>query len=482
MRVQVRDGLGTRSGERCGDAPPRGGPNATRDVRHWLRAPVARLLAIVVVFLVSFIFVVGSAAALAHRRTSRSRPALVFGAAVVLTGLLPAPAVRGATASPSITASLSAPAVRVGWSVTVRGRVSPASATPYVVVQRAVDHAWSDRDHATVARDGTFAVSIHPMQVATYVLRVRSADGTLASGRFTLEVVPPPTISASLAVPSLAIGSPVTISGTVHPATATRRVVAQRLVDGRWQDREGAAVAAGTGAFRIRIRPTSIADYTLRVRSAGGSVVSPVVSLRTFHVANDMVDTGDALPGERVVAFTFDDGPADPYTADLLDVLAEHGVDATFGIVGYAGAAHEDLLRRELREGHRLVNQTWNHPDLTRLSNAEADAEIASAQALIDRVGGSSRCVRPPYGARNSRIDDIIARHNASATLLWTIDPSNYLRPGTGVIVSRIMASLHPGAIIGIHDGGGDRSQTVAAVDQVIPKIRAAGYQIRPVC
>jgi peptidoglycan/xylan/chitin deacetylase (PgdA/CDA1 family) len=295
-------------------------------------------------------------------------------------------------------------------------------------------------------------------------------------------VVPVPTITAALSHAEVAISSPVVISGAVRPIGATPRVVAQRLIDGRWVDRDAAPVDPTTGRYRITIHPTQIADYRLRVRSDQGSVHSGTLALSTFYVAYDMVDTGDALPGERVVAFTFDDGPNPTYTPRVLDVLAKYGVKATFSVVGEWAARYPDLVRREVREGHRIANHTYTHPSLPSLSNAAIRAELGATQDLILKAGGAPRCVRPPGGATNLRVEQVITEFRASATLLWNVDPSNYKRPGTSVIVSRVMGALRPGAIIGIHDGGGDRSQTVAALDQLIPLIRDAGYQIRPVC
>jgi len=410
-----------------------------------------------------------------RRLRSAALAASLVVATVVLVGASPA-----AASSATISAHVSAASVRVGWPVLVQGRVDPANVTPHVVVQRAVSGAWSDRATSGPLRaDGTFSVRITPHEVGTYTLRVRSAGGGIASARFTLKVVPPPTISATLSTTSVAIGTPVLLSGVVKPSTATTRVVSQRYVDGRWVDRESAPVNPSTGSYAIGIRPSQVATYAMRVRSAKGSVHSPTVRLSTFYVAYDMVDTGNARPGEKVVAFTFDDGPHPTYTSQMLDVLAKHHVKATFSVVGYLSQAHPELLRRMVREGHRIANHSWDHPALTRLSDSAVRSQLSRTQSLIRQAGTTSRCVRPPYGSQNSRVQQLIAEQGASATLLWNVDPSNYRRPGSGVVVSRVMSALRPGAIIGMHD---NNAGTVAAIDQLIPMIRAKGYQIRAVC
>lgn len=388
---------------------------------------------------------------------------------------------RRTSRSTTISAALSAPSVRVGWPVVVRGRVVPADATPLVVVQRAVDRRWADRASGPVAADGTYAVVVTPSQTGTYSLRVRSAGGTVASRRLTLAVTPAPTLSIAASATATSIGSPVTLSGRVTPASATPRVVSQRLVAGRWVDRDGAAVDPTTGAFTITVHPGDKATYLLRVRSRGGSVVSATVAVSTSYKAFTMVDTGDARPGERVVALTFDDGPSATYTPQVLAVLARDGVRATFFDVGEEVQAHPDLVRQEVRAGDRVGSHSYDHPDLTRLSDAAVRSELGRTDDLLRAEGVASRCIRPPYGAQDLRVQQLIAEWHSS-TLLWDVAPDDWARPGTSAIVSRVLAHLHPGAIIGLHDGGGDRAETVAAIAQLIPAIEARGYQIRPIC
>lgn len=382
----------------------------------------------------------------------------------------------------TITAGVSAPTVRVGWPVYVVGHVDPAGMTSQVVVQRAIDKKWVDRvTSGPLAADGSFSIKITPSDVGTYSLRVRSAGGTVASPRFTLAVTPAPTISAAISTSSISIGSPVTVSGKVSPARATSQVVLQRLVGGRWLDRGAVGVNSSTGAYSILTHPSDYANYTMRVRSAGGTVVSKSVAVSTFYKAFTMVDSGDAYKGEKVVSLTFDDGPHPTYTPQMLDVLAKYKVKATFFVVGYEVKAHPELVKRMIKEGHRVGSHSYDHPQLTKLSSSAVRSQLQRTDDLIRSAGTTSRCIRPPYGDQNLRIQQIIAEFHSS-TLLWDVAPDDWTRPGTSVIVSRVMSHLHPGAIIGLHDGGGPRSQTVAAIDQLIPAIQRAGYKIRPIC
>lgn len=178
----------------------------------------------------------------------------------------------------TISASLSATTVRVGTKVSVQGAVDPVSLTPRVVVQRYVDGSWSDRGSADVnPSTGAYKITIQPSQAGAYKLRVRSNGGSIVSSTVNLTVTPPPSISARSSARTITIGASVTLSGKVTPASATPRVVVQRVIDHRWVDRDSVAVNASTGAYSVVIKPSQTGTYKLRVRSAGGSVVSPIV-------------------------------------------------------------------------------------------------------------------------------------------------------------------------------------------------------------
>jgi peptidoglycan/xylan/chitin deacetylase (PgdA/CDA1 family) len=187
-------------------------------------------------------------------------------------------------------------------------------------------------------------------------------------------------------------------------------------------------------------------------------------------------------PGDKVAALTFDDGPNPTYTPQILQVLTQYHVPATFQIVGYEGAARPDLLKLEVADGMTLTNHTWDHASLISLNPGQFAGEVDATTNLIQSVTGQTvKCVRPPYGYSNASVLTQLAQRGLGE-LLWDIDPSDYTTPGTGVITNRVLGALHPGAIVIMHDGGGDRSQTVAALPAIITGIEAAGYRLEPVC
>ncbi len=186
--------------------------------------------------------------------------------------------------------------------------------------------------------------------------------------------------------------------------------------------------------------------------------------------------------GAHEVALTFDDGPTE-YTQAVVNALRAAGVSATFFTVGYEAAARPDLLRVEAAAGMSVQAHSWDHPDLTRLSPAAIDDELTrSVNAVISAIGTRPRCFRPPYGSTNNTVVNEAAKLGLTQ-ILWNVDPSDYLRPGTGTIVSRVLAAATGrGLVVGIHDGGGDRSQTVAAIPAMVAGLRARGYTFVKLC
>lgn len=179
---------------------------------------------------------------------------------------------------------------------------------------------------------------------------------------------------------------------------------------------------------------------------------------------------------ERRIALTFDDGPDPPYTERVMSVLERERVPATFFLIGRQLAADAELVRRELRDGFLLGDHTWSHRNVSSASSADR-AEIRDTRNEIERVTGFQTCLmRPPYGATSPAL----VRFNAGLgldTVNWNVDSTDWSRPGTATIVRLIMKETRPGSIILMHDGGGNRSETVAALPTVIHRLRAKGYQ-----
>ncbi len=187
-------------------------------------------------------------------------------------------------------------------------------------------------------------------------------------------------------------------------------------------------------------------------------------------------------PAAHQAALTFDDGPSS-YTRGVLSVLQQYGVPATFFTVGYEVAAMPDLVRAEAAAGMSVEVHDWDHADLTRLSPAAIDSELQrSVDAVTSAIHARPNCFRPPYGSTNSTVVSEAAKLGLTQ-ILWNVDPSDYLRPGAQTIAARVLsAASGRGLVIGIHDGGGDRSQTIAALPAIIDGLRARGYTLIKLC
>ena len=189
----------------------------------------------------------------------------------------------------------------------------------------------------------------------------------------------------------------------------------------------------------------------------------------------------ESTAGQRVVALTFDDGPS-VYTPGVLSVLQQYHVPGTFFEVGEQVAAHTDLTKLLASAGESVQDHTWNHPDLTTIPVSAYPYQIDQTQNLIASLTGTAPiCVRPPYDAFNATVLNQLAVRGLT-TMSYSVDSSDWTRPGVQGIVNAVVGAAFPGAVIGMHDGGGGRSQTVAALPQIITDLEARGYGFVSLC
>lgn len=209
-------------------------------------------------------------------------------------------------------------------------------------------------------------------------------------------------------------------------------------------------------------------------------VASSAPALDALTSAGRCLSHGDR--GTPRVALTFDDGPQPPYTGRILDVLRRYGVPATFFCVGQHAGAFPDELVRMREQGHQLGNHTFSHPFLQELSRGELAAQVLRAGEAVARAAGTEppTVFRPPYGSRTPEVLGWLAELEVT-TVLWDAEAADWAMPGADVIARRILDQARPGSVILLHDGGGDRRQTVAALPAIIEGLLARGYQLVPV-
>ena len=177
-----------------------------------------------------------------------------------------------------------------------------------------------------------------------------------------------------------------------------------------------------------------------------------------------------------VVSLTFDDGPHATYTRQVLDHLAARSAVATFFPIGSRVPARAALVRRMAAEGHQVANHTYHHERLTSLSDSAIRSTVRRTSVAVRDAGAPALpLVRPPYGATSTRVRRVL---NAAGYghILWTVDPQDWRGISASTIRSRVLANLHPNAVILLHDGSSNAAQTAAALPSIIDGIRSRGY------
>ncbi|MDI3408870.1 glycosyltransferase [Streptomyces cavernicola] len=224
-----------------------------------------------------------------------------------------------------------------------------------------------------------------------------------------------------------------------------------------------------------RVRPPVPTDLVPQQVLAGGPVID----------ARDPEEPAAALSvPRRKLVLTFDDGPDPKWTPKILDKLREHRAHGVFFVTGTMAARHPGLVERIVREGHEIGLHTFNHPDLSYQSEGRIDWELSQNQlALAGAAGIRTSLFRPPYSSFADAFDNAnwpVTKYIGSRgyiTVVNDTDSEDWKRPGVEEIVERATPQGDAGAVVLLHDSGGDRSQTVAALDRLIPELRARGYE-----
>ena len=186
--------------------------------------------------------------------------------------------------------------------------------------------------------------------------------------------------------------------------------------------------------------------------------------------------------GTKQLALTYDDGPNDPHTFRLLEVLTKHNVRATFFLIGRFVQQRPDIVREIVEAGHVVGNHTFTHPLLTLKSSSEVRKELRDCgAALQDAIGAHSNLFRPPFGGRRPAVLRV-ARELGLQPVMWNATGYDWTAPPAEVIERKVSRQIRGGNVILLHDGGhrqmgADRSQTVLATDHLIARYKPEAYQ-----
>jgi cellulose synthase/poly-beta-1,6-N-acetylglucosamine synthase-like glycosyltransferase/peptidoglycan/xylan/chitin deacetylase (PgdA/CDA1 family) len=242
-------------------------------------------------------------------------------------------------------------------------------------------------------------------------------------------------------------------------AVAALFVLHALVVGGFHADEDAAEGPAGTVPAQIR---------------SGGAVLDARSGAPTSARARD-----------RAVALTFDDGPDPEWTPKVLALLDKYHVHATFFVTGGNAARYPGLVREILDRGHEIGNHTTSHADVRRLGGGATSMELRGTDlALAGAAGVTTSLFRPPYSATPASVDDLAWRADQAigATgrliVLSDMDSEDWRRPGVDQIVRNATPPDDKGVVVLMHDAGGDRAQTVAALDKLLPALRATGRQV----
>ncbi|MET9792882.1 polysaccharide deacetylase family protein [Streptomyces canus] len=227
-------------------------------------------------------------------------------------------------------------------------------------------------------------------------------------------------------------------------------------------------LAAGASVWTAQAGALGSQPAKATTSATQGSAVKPV--------AVDIAHASDQ--GARGVNITIDDGPDPVWTPQVLDVLRQYGVKATFCMVGTQAQAHPDLVKQVVAAGHRLCDHSVSHDTtMDKKSQAYQAQQILDAERMITQASGG---VRPMYYRAPGGAFTPYSRHLAASRgmrpLGWNVDSKDFERPGTAAIVDTVERELPGGPTILFHDAGGDRSQTVEALRQILPRLKEQGY------
>lgn len=278
-----------------------------------------------------------------------------------------------------------------------------------------------------------------------------------------------PVLLAALLL--LGIASPNWAQDATHPPTATATATPTPTMT-----RTATATPRGEKVRPTRVpSPTPDAAATSAAIKRNESATSTPTRTQTPAATPTLARPSMS---EKVIYLTFDDGPSE-YTQQILDVLAEYDAKATFFVLGVQAAADPAMIETIYEAGHGVANHTWKHVNLTTVGWNYFEAEIADTAEAVGKY--ESPCLRPPYGARTQITYDY-AQEMGYTIALWSIDTNDWRLPGANAIANQVLDHLHNHAVVLMHDGGGNRSQTVDGLKILLPRLQAMGYEMRAVC
>ncbi len=192
-----------------------------------------------------------------------------------------------------------------------------------------------------------------------------------------------------------------------------------------------------------------------------------------------------SAPGKRIaqlsvpgpyVAVTFDDGPSATLTPQVLDIFARHGARATFFVQGRNANRNRSILARAVAEGHEVGSHTWSHINMRASSREQILRELDRTADVIEEATGSRpKVMRPPYGAANQSLINMVYNRYGTPAILWDVDTNDWRKPGVQTVINRAVGKARPGSIILLHD---IHPSTIEAVEGIVTGLQARGFKL----
>ncbi|WP_265264813.1 polysaccharide deacetylase family protein [Spirulina subsalsa] len=259
------------------------------------------------------------------------------------------------------------------------------------------------------------------------------------------------------------LGVLITVLGAILPVgfAAHQQLMSQTLVS---------PILLGTGLEQLN----TVASQALHQQSV--EISKALNGLIPQQFQGKTVSQVPLNTGRKVIALTFDDGPWPEFTNEILYILKHHHVKATFFVIGRNVRNFPERTKQMYLHGHALGNHTWSHP-YHQHSEGQAAGQIDNTTQWIEQATGGvkSRLFRPPGGFLNNGLAAYAAKQGQTV-VMWSVDSKDYYAPAPRII-ENVLSQAKPGAIVLLHDGGGDRRPTIVALPTIITKLREQGYE-----
>ncbi|AKG23090.1 polysaccharide deacetylase family protein [Calothrix sp. 336/3] len=235
-------------------------------------------------------------------------------------------------------------------------------------------------------------------------------------------------------------------------------------------DIKSSAATTATQQRIEKLKASMLKTWQQEAKAKGLSYVVPP------SLQGVVINQATLSPSQKIIALTFDDGPWKDTTVQVLDILKQNNIKGTFFVVGRNLKLYPQLAQRVVTEGHAIGNHTWNH--FYHYMNPQAAAfEINSTNDLIYQVTGvKTTLFRPPGGMMHNGLV-AYAKNQKYSVVMWSSDSIDYNRPAVPRLVGNVMKFARPGGIVLMHDGGGNRTNTVKALPQIINNFKKQGYR-----